>query len=53
VLIEKIFGRKQKGKSDGTDNKSSFFTVLIENIFGKRQKQKSLETESTNPSEVK
>ena len=53
VLIEKTFGRKQKQKSDGTEDKISFFTALKEKIFGKCQNRKSVESEKANPSEVK
>lgn len=53
VLIEKRFGRRQKRKSDGTDEKSSFFTPLIDKFYSKWQKQKSIGTESSKPSEVK
>jgi len=51
VLIERIFGKRQA--SDGTEDKSSFFTALKEKIFGKRQNRKSVESEKANPSEVK
>jgi peptidoglycan/LPS O-acetylase OafA/YrhL len=53
VLIERIFGKRQKRASDGTEDKSSFFTALKEKIFGKRQNRKSVESEKANPSEVK
>jgi HAE1 family hydrophobic/amphiphilic exporter-1 len=49
VLIERIFGKRQA--SDGTEDKSSFFTALKEKIFGKRQNRKSVESEKANPSE--
>jgi len=53
VLIEKIFGRRQKKESGGTGDQNSFFNRLIEKIFAKRQKQKSTTTDGVNPSEVK
>ena len=53
VLIEKTFGRRQRRKVDGTEDKSSFFHTVIENFFGKRQKQKPAENDTADPSEVK
>jgi HAE1 family hydrophobic/amphiphilic exporter-1 len=54
VLIEKIFGRQQKRKSD-EDHKSSLFANLLNKVINKRQKKKSTKTEeeSGNPPEVK
>jgi hydrophobe/amphiphile efflux-1 (HAE1) family protein len=53
VLIEKLFGKRQKRKPDTTEDISSFFTALIEKLFGKRQNRKSTGADNANPSEVK
>ncbi|MEE9911426.1 MAG: efflux RND transporter permease subunit [Deltaproteobacteria bacterium] len=53
VLIEKIFGRRQKQNSGAAGDQRSFFRVLIERLSGKRQKQQSPPAESGNSSEVK
>jgi len=53
VLIEKIFGKQQSRKADGTDTKNSFFNRLIEKFSSKQQNQKPTGTENANSSEVK
>jgi len=50
VLIEKIFGKKQKPKSDSTDDKSSLFKLLIEKLSGKQKNKKSIGPENANTS---
>jgi HAE1 family hydrophobic/amphiphilic exporter-1 len=51
VLIETVFGKQYRGKTDGTGT-SSLFNRLTEKIFGRRMEQKSASTDDTNPSEV-
>jgi len=53
VLIEKLFGKRQKRKPDGTEDKNSFFKSLIEKLFSKKQNRKSTGADHANPSEVK
>jgi HAE1 family hydrophobic/amphiphilic exporter-1 len=51
VLIEKLFGKRQKQKPDGTKDQSSFFT-MFEKFFAKRN-PKSTGESHVNPPEVK
>ncbi len=53
VLIEKAFGKRQRRKADGTEDKNPFFHTVIEKIFSKRQNQKPAGNDTADPTEVK
>jgi hypothetical protein len=51
VLIEKTFGKRRKGETDGSSSANRFFQVLMEKIRGKFRKGEATGTADVTPSE--
>jgi HAE1 family hydrophobic/amphiphilic exporter-1 len=51
VLIEKLFGKRRKGETDGSGGANRSLRVLFEKLFGKRRQREAAETDDVNPLE--
>ena len=51
VLIEKTFGKRRKGETDGSSGANRFFQVLMERIRGKFRKGEATGTAGVTPPE--
>ena len=49
VLIERLFGKRRPGETDGSGGAKPIFKVLMENFLGKRRKGEIAGTANTTP----